>query len=108
MAFQNEFYLAFANSGVIHYPVFKRASFIDSRRFKPTVFAKIWRYNNNNENLDATRLLTMDPLLDWLEEFRNLNLSSQSESDTVRRGAEQDVSGQETTVCTPQSVKLHC
>jgi hypothetical protein len=51
------------------------------------------------------RLPTTDLLLDWLEEFRNLNLGP--ESDTARGRAEHEMPAQETTVCTPQSVKLH-
>jgi hypothetical protein len=53
-------------------------------------------------------LSTMDPLVDWLEEFRSLNLSSESESDTARDRDEHEVPAQENPVCTPQSVKLHC
>jgi hypothetical protein len=54
------------------------------------------------------RLLTMDPLLRWLEDFRNLNLSSESESDTAKFEAEHEMPAEETPVCTPHSVKLHC
>jgi hypothetical protein len=48
----------------------------------------------------------MNPLLDWLEEFRNLNLSP--ESNTARGGAEHEMPGQETLVGTLQSVEPHC
>ena len=50
-------------------------------------------------------LPTLDPLLlDWLEEFRNINISLEPE--TPRRAAEQKRPAEEASVCTPKLVNL--